>query len=160
MRWNRIKLEPSKVERDTTSVFKLRFIIIRLCFILFMLKKKNKQFDDILNICIFLRYSKIFQLEPFHGIHGNWFDFSWNRTSMLFIKFPYGLFLDLKHSPIKIFKLKFIFGIWSCSAGQKHFFRFVWMILFEWFYLSKEVTPGYKLVYLLRHSRKEYHWVQ
>ena len=32
-------------------------------------------------------------------------------TSMLFIKFPYGLFLDLKHSPIKIFKLKFIFGI-------------------------------------------------
>ena len=64
--------EPNKVERlKITSVFKLRFIIIRLCFILFMLEEKNKQFDDILNICIFLRYSKIFQLEPFHGIHGN-----------------------------------------------------------------------------------------
>ena len=63
---------PRKDERlKITSVFKLRFIIIRLCFILFMLEEKNKQFDDILNICIFLRYSKIFQLEPFHGIHGN-----------------------------------------------------------------------------------------
>ena len=35
--------------------------------------------------------------------------------------FPYDLFLGLKHSPIKIFKLKFIFGIWSCSVGQKIF---------------------------------------
>ena len=45
-------------------------------------------------------------------------------TSVLFINFfliPYGLFLDLRHSPIKIFKLKFIFGIWSCSVGQKNF---------------------------------------
>ena len=31
-------------------------------------ERKNKQCDDILNICIFLRYSKIFQLEQFSGI--------------------------------------------------------------------------------------------
>ena len=36
--------------------------------------------------------------------------------------FPYDLFLGLKHSPIKIFKLKFIFGIWSCSVGHKILF--------------------------------------
>ena len=36
--------------------------------------------------------------------------------------FPYAFFLGLKHSPIKIFKLKFIFGIWSCSVGHKILF--------------------------------------
>ena len=41
--------------------------------------------------------------------------------------------------------------------GRAENFCFDWSEwLFEWFYLSKEVTPGYKLVYLLGHSRKEY----
>ena len=84
-----------------------------------MLEEKNKQFDDILK---HLHLSAIFENIPIGTISWN----SWKLIrfllkqdvqclrpyySLIFFLFPYGLFLDLRHFPIKIFKLKFIFGI-------------------------------------------------
>ena len=76
-------------------------------------------------------------------------------TSRLFI-ISLWLILRSKTLSHKNFQTKVYF--WYLKLlGRAENFIFDWAEwLFEWFYLSKEVTPGYKLVYLLGHSRNPY----